>query len=51
VPWSATVELLESRPSIHMPANPIALAAPRGHIRFEHLSFNYPSRPDTARAR
>jgi ATP-binding cassette subfamily B protein len=42
-----TVELLESRPSIHMPANPIPLAAPRGHISFEHLSFNYPSRPDT----
>jgi ATP-binding cassette, subfamily B, bacterial len=42
-----TVELLESRPSIHIPADPIELAAPRGQIRFEHLSFNYPSRPDT----
>ena len=41
-----TVELLESRPSIRMPERPIALEAPTGRIRFEHLSFNYPSRPD-----
>jgi len=40
-----TVELLESRPTIEVPANPQPLAAPRGAIRFEHLSFNYPSRP------
>ncbi len=42
-----TVELLESRPSIDTPANPVPLAAPRGAIRFEHLRFNYPSRPQT----
>ena len=42
-----TVELLASRPSIHIPANPVALDVPHGQIRFEHLSFNYPSRPDT----
>jgi ATP-binding cassette subfamily B protein len=42
-----TVELLQSRPSIVTPANPIELAVPQGQIRFEHLSFNYPSRPDT----
>jgi ATP-binding cassette subfamily B protein len=42
-----TVELLHSRPSIRMPAKPIELAVPRGQIRFEHLSFNYPSRPGT----
>ena len=42
-----TVELLESRPSIRTPENPIALNVPTGQIRFEHLSFNYPSRPDT----
>jgi len=42
-----TVELLESRPSIDTPANPVPLAAPRGAIRFEHLTFNYPSRPQT----
>jgi ATP-binding cassette subfamily B protein len=42
-----TVELLHSRPSIVTPANPVALVVPRGQIRFDHLSFNYPSRPDT----
>jgi ATP-binding cassette subfamily B protein len=42
-----TVELLESRPSIVVPAQPVALHAARGEICFEHLSFNYPSRPDT----
>jgi ATP-binding cassette subfamily B protein len=42
-----TVELLESRPSIVVPAQPVALRAARGEICFEHLSFNYPSRPDT----
>jgi len=42
-----TVELLESRPSIRTPENPIALNVPTGQIRFEHLNFNYPSRPDT----
>jgi len=42
-----TVELLESRPSIRTPANPVALNVPKGQIRFEHLSFSYPSRPNT----
>jgi ATP-binding cassette subfamily B protein len=42
-----TVELLQSRPSIRTPENPVALNAARGQIHFEHLSFNYPSRPDT----
>jgi ATP-binding cassette subfamily B protein len=42
-----TVELLESRPLIETPADPQPLAAPRGAIRFEHLSFSYPSRPQT----
>jgi ATP-binding cassette subfamily B protein len=42
-----TVELLHSRPSIRMPAQPIELAVTRGKIRFDHLSFRYPSRPDT----
>jgi ATP-binding cassette subfamily B protein len=41
-----TVELLGSRPSIVTPAKPVALPASRGAIRFEHLSFHYPSRPD-----
>jgi ATP-binding cassette subfamily B protein len=43
-----TVELLDSRPSIVIPANPVAMnPVARGLISFDHLSFNYPSRPDT----
>lgn len=43
-----TVELLESRPSIVVPANPEPLNRDeRGRISFEHLSFSYPSRPET----
>jgi len=42
-----TVELLQSRPSIVTPANPVALPPGRGEIAIEHLTFNYPSRPDT----
>jgi ATP-binding cassette subfamily B protein len=42
-----TVELLGSRPSLKVPANPVALnPAQQGHITFEHLSFSYPSRPN-----
>jgi ATP-binding cassette subfamily B protein len=41
-------ELLEARPAISAPAQPLALAARvRGDIAFEHVSFRYPSRPDT----
>jgi ATP-binding cassette subfamily B protein len=43
-----TVELLESRPSIVVPVNPEPLNRDeRGRISFEHLSFSYPSRPET----
>jgi ATP-binding cassette, subfamily B, bacterial len=42
-----TIELLQSRPSIVTPVEPIAFEVPRGEISFQHLSFNYPSRPDT----
>jgi len=42
-----TIELLGSRPSIVIPSDPVALEVPRGGITFEHLSFNYPSRPDS----
>jgi len=42
-----TVELLGSRPSLNIPANPVALnPAQQGQITFEHLSFSYPSRPN-----
>jgi ATP-binding cassette subfamily B protein len=41
-----TVELLGSRPSLKIPAHPVALnPVQQGQITFEHLSFSYPSRP------
>lgn len=40
-------ELLEETPAIRAPAAPRALPAPvKGEIRFDHVSFHYPSRPD-----
>jgi ATP-binding cassette subfamily B protein len=43
-----TVELLGSRPSLKIPAHPVAMnPVARGAISFEHLSFAYPSRPAT----
>ena len=40
-------ELLEARPRIVAPADPIDLPAPtRGAIEFAEVSFRYPSRPD-----
>jgi ATP-binding cassette subfamily B protein len=40
-------ELLASRPDIATPSSPTALANPtRGEIRFDHVEFRYPSRPD-----
>jgi ATP-binding cassette subfamily B protein len=42
-----TIELLGSRPSLKVPANPVALnPVQSGQISFEHLSFSYPSRPN-----
>jgi ATP-binding cassette, subfamily B, bacterial len=42
-----TVELLGSRPSLKIPARPVALnPVQQGQITFEHLSFSYPSRPN-----
>jgi ATP-binding cassette subfamily B protein len=41
------VELLETRPNIIAPANPVALPPQSdGRIGFESVSFSYPSRPD-----
>ncbi|HEX7990279.1 MAG TPA: ABC transporter transmembrane domain-containing protein [Stenotrophomonas sp.] len=40
-------ELLAESPQITAPAQPHALPSPiRGEIRFEHVSFHYPQRPD-----
>jgi ATP-binding cassette subfamily B protein len=41
------MELLHEVPVIRSPAHPLALPArPSGAVRFEHVSFRYPSRPD-----
>ena len=41
-------ELLEARPTIRAPLNPEHFFTKvRGRIRFEHIEFRYPSRPDT----
>jgi len=40
-------DLLAARPRIFAPAAPLALPSPaRGEIRFDHVVFGYPSRPD-----
>jgi ATP-binding cassette, subfamily B, bacterial len=42
-------ELLGTKPSIEAPANPAALPQPaQGRIEFAHVTFRYPSRPDTS---
>ncbi len=41
------VELLQVTADVKPPANPQALPEPaRGEVEFEHVGFNYPSRPD-----
>ena len=43
------MELLASEPSIRAPSNPQQLPQPpRGEVRFERVTFRYPSRPDAA---
>jgi len=43
------MELLATEPSIRAPASPKDLPEPpRGEVRFERVTFRYPSRPDTA---
>jgi ATP-binding cassette subfamily B protein len=40
-------ELLDARPAIAAPADPVTLPSPpRGSVRFEDVTFFYPSRPD-----
>jgi ATP-binding cassette subfamily B protein len=42
------VELESAQPTIQAPAQPVALPSPgRGEIRFEHVTFRYPSRPES----
>ncbi|MBL0289118.1 MAG: ATP-binding cassette domain-containing protein [Betaproteobacteria bacterium] len=42
-------ELLHTEPQIRAPAVPIALPSPpRGTVRFDAVTFRYPSRPDAA---
>ncbi|MGO8829981.1 MAG: ABC transporter transmembrane domain-containing protein [Steroidobacteraceae bacterium] len=42
-------ELLQARPTISAPPRPLELPARvRGAIRFDHVTFHYPSRPETA---
>ncbi|MFY2825775.1 ABC transporter transmembrane domain-containing protein [Ruegeria sp. MALMAid1280] len=41
------VELLNAQDTVNDPANPAALPSPvRGEIRFDDVTFRYPSRPD-----
>jgi len=40
-------ELLDETPQVRAPAKPLPLPLPvRGQIRFDHVTFRYPSRPD-----
>jgi ATP-binding cassette subfamily B protein len=42
-------ELLDTKPAISAPPNPLVLQAPaRGRVQFENVVFHYPSRPDQA---
>jgi ATP-binding cassette, subfamily B, bacterial len=42
-------ELLATEPHIGAPAQPVALPVPaQGRVRFDDVTFRYPSRPDTA---
>jgi len=42
------VELQHAQPAIVSPPQPVPLPSPgRGEIRFEHVSFRYPSRPES----
>jgi ATP-binding cassette subfamily B protein len=42
------VELQNAQPTIESPPHPVALPSPgRGEIRFDHVTFRYPSRPES----
>ncbi len=45
-------ELLAVRPGISAPEKPVPMPVPpRGEVSFEHVTFHYPSRPETAALR
>jgi ATP-binding cassette subfamily B protein len=42
-------ELLDARPDIRAPASPVVLPEPaQGELAFEHVTFHYPTRPETS---
>ncbi|HVE03981.1 MAG TPA: ABC transporter transmembrane domain-containing protein [Rhizomicrobium sp.] len=42
-------ELLQVKPDVHAPADPLPIPKPaHGAVRFENVTFRYPSRPDYA---
>ena len=46
------MELLHEKPAIAAPVNPKSLPArPKGGVSFEHVTFHYPTRPDSAALR
>jgi ATP-binding cassette, subfamily B, bacterial len=47
---SRLAELTEAVPEIAPPAHPVAIGRTEGgaHLQFDHVSFHYPTRPDTA---
>jgi ATP-binding cassette subfamily B protein len=46
------MELLHEQPAIAPPAHPVALPPrPKGGVSFEHVTFYYPTRPDSAALR
>jgi len=44
------MELLATEPQIRAPLVPQPLPPPRGEVRFDKVSFRYPSRPDALRS-
>lgn len=42
------MELLAVEPQIKAPANPIAMPEPIGRVRFDNVTFAYPTRPEVA---
>ncbi|NOT40634.1 MAG: ATP-binding cassette domain-containing protein [Alphaproteobacteria bacterium] len=39
------MELLSTKPQVEVAANPVAMPAPQGRVRFERVTFEYPMRP------